>query len=214
MTANFLFRNLGGFRFEEIGAGRGRGLQRRRRLPGGHGRRLRRPRRRRPARPGRDQLLRRVDDASTTTSGRGHLRRRDSGASASRRRAGSCSASAPPSSTPTTTAGSTWRRPTATSTTTGPTIPYAMPAQLLLGGPRRPARPTSPTAPARRWPVPRLGRGLAVGDLDNDGRLDLLIVAQNAPLAYFHNQTEPAGHFLTLRLGGDRRRTATPSAPG
>ena len=33
------------------------------------------------------------------------------------------------------------------------------------------------------------GRGLAVGDLDNDGRLDLLIVPQNQPLAYFHNRT-------------------------
>ena len=41
----------------------GRRRQRRRRLPGRHGDRLRRPRRRRPARPGRDELLRRVDDA-------------------------------------------------------------------------------------------------------------------------------------------------------
>ncbi len=60
-TANFLFRNLGGLRFEEVGARGGRRRQRRRRLPGRHGHRLRRPRRRRPARPGRDQLLRRVD---------------------------------------------------------------------------------------------------------------------------------------------------------
>ncbi|MHB1561370.1 MAG: ASPIC/UnbV domain-containing protein, partial [Isosphaeraceae bacterium] len=34
------------------------------------------------------------------------------------------------------------------------------------------------------------------------GRLDLLIVAQNAPLAYFHNRTEPVGHSLTLQLEG------------
>ena len=39
------------------------------------------------------------------------------------------------------------------------------------------------------WPVPRLGRGLAAGDLDNDGRVDLLVVAQDEPLAYFHNRT-------------------------
>ena len=63
MTANFLFRNLGGFRFEEIGhAGRASPCNADGRLPGRHGRRLRRPRRRRPARPGRHQLLRRVDD--------------------------------------------------------------------------------------------------------------------------------------------------------
>ena len=63
MTANFLFRNRGGFRFEEIGEPVGRGHQRRRGIPGRHGDRLRRPRRRRPARPGRDELLRRVDVA-------------------------------------------------------------------------------------------------------------------------------------------------------
>lgn len=40
-------------------------------------------------------------------------------------------------------------------------------------------------------------------DLDNDGRVDLLLVAQNSSLAYLHNQTERAGHFLTLRLEGN-----------
>jgi hypothetical protein len=29
-----------------------------------------------------------------------------------------------------------------------------------------------------------------------------LLVAQNTPLAYFHNQTRQAGHFLTLHLEG------------
>ena len=46
-----------------------------------------------------------------------------------------------------------------------------------------------------------LGRGLAEGDLDNDGRVDALIVAQNEPLIYLHNLTR-AGHFVTLRLEG------------
>ena len=50
-----------------------------------------------------------------------------------RRRAATCWASGSPSSTPTTTAGSTWPPPTATSTTSGPHFPYAMPAQLLAG---------------------------------------------------------------------------------
>ena len=61
MTANYLFRNQGGFSFREIAAESGVVGQRRRELPGRHGHRLRRPRRRRPARPGRHQLLRRVD---------------------------------------------------------------------------------------------------------------------------------------------------------
>ena len=43
-----------------------------------------------------------------------------------------------------------------------------------------------------------LGRGLAVGDLDNDGRVDALAVCQNEPVVYLHNQTrrESTGHFL------------------
>jgi hypothetical protein len=49
--------------------------------------------------------------------------------------------------------------------------------------------------------VPLLGRGLAPGDLDNDGRVDFLVLSQNQPLAYFHNQTR-GGHWLILRLEG------------
>ncbi len=49
-----------------------------------------------------------------------------------------------------------------------------------------------------------LGRGLAVGDLDNDGRLDALIVAQNEPLVYLHNETSPTGHFVRFQLEGTR----------
>ncbi len=46
-----------------------------------------------------------------------------------------------------------------------------------------------------------MGRGLAVGDLDNDGREDVLILSHNQPLAYLHNRTR-GGRFLTLRLAG------------
>src|SRR4029077_4962883 len=46
-----------------------------------------------------------------------------------------------------------------------------------------------------------LGRGLAMGDLDNDGRVDLVILPQDQPVSYFHNQTE-GGRSLTLRLEG------------
>jgi hypothetical protein len=46
-----------------------------------------------------------------------------------------------------------------------------------------------------------LGRGLAAGDLDNDGRVDALVVVQNEPLVFLHNQSRP-GHFVTLALEG------------
>jgi thioredoxin-like negative regulator of GroEL len=81
-----------------------------------------------------------------------------------------------------------------------PGTPYAMPAQLLKGGAAGSLADITATAGAP-WQVPRVGRGLAAGDLDNDGRLDLLIVAQGAPLAYLHNRTG-GGHSVTLQLEG------------
>src|SRR5207248_5796844 len=55
-----------------------------------------------------------------------------------------------------------------------PKIPYAMPAQLLAGD--RAGRLTDISAQSGAvWSVPRLGRGLAAADLDNDGRMDLLL---------------------------------------
>ena len=81
------------------------------------------------------------------------------------------------------------------------TTPYKMPAQLLLGSRAGRLVDVSDRA-GPPWSVPRLGRGLAVGDLDNDGRLDLVIASLDDPLAYFHNTTAPSSHFLTLRLEG------------
>ncbi|MFO0953390.1 MAG: CRTAC1 family protein [Isosphaeraceae bacterium] len=88
-----------------------------------------------------------------------------------------------------------------------PEFPYAMPAQLLAGvGGGRVKDVSASGGPV--WAVPRVGRGLARADLDNDGRVDLLLVALDGPLSYFHNQTD-GGHFLTLRLeGADGRREA------
>jgi hypothetical protein len=81
-----------------------------------------------------------------------------------------------------------------------PHVPFAMPTQLLLGGSSGRLTDVSSHA-GPPWRVPRLGRGLAVGDLDNDGRLDLLLIAEGEPLAHFHNHG-PAGHFVILQLEG------------
>ena len=82
----------------------------------------------------------------------------------------------------------------------GKGIPREMPAQLLMGVGGGDLVDVSGRA-GSPFSVPRIARGLAAGDLDNDGRTDLLIVSQNAPLAYFHNRTD-GGHWLTLRLEG------------
>jgi hypothetical protein len=50
---------------------------------------------------------------------------------------------------------------------------------------------------------PVVGRGVAAGDLDNDGRVDLVVVHRDAPAALLRNVT-PSGHWLGLRLQGTR----------
>ncbi|MEW4569447.1 FG-GAP-like repeat-containing protein [Tautonia sp. JC769] len=82
-----------------------------------------------------------------------------------------------------------------------PSYPWTMPPQLLLGG--SDGRLIDPgAAPGPPFDRLVLGRGLAVGDLDNDGLPDAVLQAQNAPLVFLHNQTEGAGRFLTLKLEG------------
>src|SRR5262249_21237449 len=90
-----------------------------------------------------------------------------------------------------------------------PNYPYEMPAQLLIGGPGGRLNDASARAGAP-WSVPRMGRGLVVGDIDNDGRLDVLILSPNQPLAYLHNRSE-AGRHVSLRLEG---RTSNRDAVG
>ena len=48
-----------------------------------------------------------------------------------------------------------------------------------------------------------VGRGVAAGDLDNDGRVDLVVVHRDAPAALLRNRTR-GGHWLGLRLRGTR----------
>ena len=81
-----------------------------------------------------------------------------------------------------------------------PLYPYAMPT-LLLAGIESGRFVDALTAAGQPFSTPRVGRGLAAGDLDNDGNVDFLIISQGEPLAYFHNRTI-GGHFLVLRLEG------------
>jgi hypothetical protein len=66
------------------------------------------------------------------------------------------------------------------------------------------------TALANAWP----SRGLAIGDLDGDGRTDLVINNLDAKPTVLRNVTSPTGHWLDLRLVGDTRRKSARDAIG
>jgi hypothetical protein len=49
-----------------------------------------------------------------------------------------------------------------------------------------------------------LHRGAAFADFDNDGRIDVVVTALNAPAKLFHNTTPGSGHWLALKLIGSK----------
>jgi enediyne biosynthesis protein E4 len=51
---------------------------------------------------------------------------------------------------------------------------------------------------------PWVARGLAVGDLDNDGRLDAVVTTNDGPIHVLHNETPTQNHWLLLKLAGHK----------
>lgn len=51
---------------------------------------------------------------------------------------------------------------------------------------------------------PWVSRGLAIGDLDNDGRIDAVVTTNNGPVHVLRNETETSNHWLTLNLIGHK----------
>jgi enediyne biosynthesis protein E4 len=48
------------------------------------------------------------------------------------------------------------------------------------------------------------GRGLATGDIDDDGRIDAVVSTNDGPAYVIHNETKTDNHWLTLKLVGHK----------
>jgi hypothetical protein len=82
---------------------------------------------------------------------------------------------------------------------------YRQPTQLFHNRGNRPTTFENVSlASGKDLQRPIVGRGLAVGDFDNDGRVDVLVVdSEGAPLL-LHNETPGTGHWLGVKLVGTR----------
>ncbi len=49
-----------------------------------------------------------------------------------------------------------------------------------------------------------VGRGLAIGDIDNDGRLDAVVTTNDGPAYVLHNEIPTNNHWLLLKLVGHK----------
>jgi hypothetical protein len=81
----------------------------------------------------------------------------------------------------------------------GIALPLRQRAMLLrnMGG----ARPRFQDVPGGDYlRVEDVGRGVAAGDLNNDGGVDLVVANNNGPVRLLLNQTPDRGHWLGLRL--------------
>jgi enediyne biosynthesis protein E4 len=92
----------------------------------------------------------------------------------------------------------------------GKPVPYAQLAQLFLGDGGGRFREVSAEA-GEYFRVPRVGRGAAMGDYDNDGRMDLAINHLGDTASVLRNETATANHWIRLQLEGARHRNPSGS---
>lgn len=84
-----------------------------------------------------------------------------------------------------------------------PQLRYREPVMLLrnLNGKRFvDVGPDSGTVFQQRW----VGRGLAVGDIDNDGRMDAVVTENGGPAHILMNRTQATNHWIGFKLVGHK----------
>jgi hypothetical protein len=87
-------------------------------------------------------------------------------------------------------------------------IGHAQPPQLFLNAGGASFRDAS-AGVGRDFAQPRVGRGLAAGDFDNDGDVDLLMTTNNGPAVLLRNDQQAGRRSLRVRLvGTDSNRDA------
>ena len=82
-------------------------------------------------------------------------------------------------------------------------LPYRM-ANTLLWNNRDGSFQDVSASLGGQWQQPAAHRGAAFGDLNNDGRIDIVTNCLNGPPELWMNTTAPAGHWLLIALPGRR----------
>ena len=80
-------------------------------------------------------------------------------------------------------------------------VGHAQPPLLFLNSGSGTFRDVAPEVQGG-FSTPRVGRGLACGDFDGDGDVDLLMTTNNGAAALFRNDVRPGNRSLRLRLVG------------
>jgi hypothetical protein len=81
--------------------------------------------------------------------------------------------------------------------------PFAEPIELFLNETNGKFREVAAATGLNAGPL-QSRRGTAVGDVNNDGRLDILVFNAGAPPSLFLNETKNDNHWITLRLVGTK----------
>jgi hypothetical protein len=82
-------------------------------------------------------------------------------------------------------------------------VGYAQPPQLFLNGGKGTFRDVAADVDGK-FDSPKVGRGLAYGDFDRDGDLDLLITTNNGPAYLYRNDQLSGNRSIRFRLVGTK----------